>query len=242
MISARLRFFAALTLALSCAFGIGIGVVSAHAQYQSSTPQANSTISAAPSTVQITYTQELSEIHISIMGPHGTEVTTAPAKFDLENRFNASVPMGADGPGVYTVLWHNVSGDDGDPNDGQFVFTVVGTAPSATSTTTTPAATTTPVPAPSASGAAAVPAASAPTSASAAAPPAPTCIDNGVLTQGIHDSRVDTYCKRQAIRMKYAGQIDEVTFNAALADGEGLESALSDAMADFQMEQSRKKH
>jgi hypothetical protein len=67
-------------------------------------------------------------------------------------------------------------------------------------------------------------------------------MDSGVPTPGINDSRIDTYCKRQAIRDKYAGQIDVATFNAAVADGEGLESALADAMADFQAEQARKKH
>jgi hypothetical protein len=145
-------------------------------------------VTAAPSVVQITYTQELSDIQVSIKGPDGSEVTTAPAKFDLSNRHNASVPTRDAGPGLYTVTWHNVSGDDGDPNDGTFVFTVAAAAP-------------------------------------AAATPAP----------------VDTYCKRQAIRDKYAGQIDVATFNAALANGEGLESALSDAMADFQAEQATKK-
>ena len=30
---------------------------------------------------------------------------------------------------------------------------------------------------------------------------------------GITDVRVDTYCKRQAIRDKFKGQIDEKTFN-----------------------------
>jgi len=231
MILRRLRFLAAVCLAFSGLFGVGTGVVSAHAQYQSSTPQANSTVSSAPSQLQVTYTQELADIHISIMGPHGTEVTTGPAKFDLANRTNASVPMSGDGPGVYTVLWHNVSGDDGDPNDGQFVFTVGGAAPAA------PIAAPTPTPAATQA---------ANTTTTQTAPPAAagavTCIDNGVLTPGIHDSRVDTYCKRQAIRQKYAGQIDVVTFNEALADGEGLESALADARADFQMEQSQKKH
>jgi methionine-rich copper-binding protein CopC len=228
MMLRRLRFLAAISLASSGLFGVGIRVVSAHAQYQSSTPQANSTVSAAPNLVKITYTQELAEIHISIKGPHGTEVTTAPAKFDLENRTNASVSMSGDGPGVYTVLWHNVSGDDGDPNDGQFVFTVAGAAP------------VTPTPAP----AAAPVTAGAPTQsvAPAAAAVVVACLDNGVRTPGIHDSRVDTYCKRQAIRQKYAGRIDIVTFNEALADGEGLESALADAMADFQMEQAHQKH
>ena len=53
-----------------------------------------------------------------------------------------------------------------------------------------------------------------------------------VRGQRSDNTRADTYCKRQAIRDKFKGQIDEATFNAALADGEGLESALADAMAD----------
>jgi len=215
MISRRLRVLAACCLALAAMLGFTTGAF-AHAQYASSTPAANATLPAAPTTVQITYTQELSDIHISITGPDGSEVTTAPAIFDLEQRHNASVPMRDDGPGRYTVLWHNVSGDDGDPNDGTFLFMVSGSGSS-----------TSPTPVPSAGV----------TSPAAA----PACIDNGVRTPGINDARVETYCERQAIRDKYAGQIDISSFNAALADGEGLESALSDAMADFQAERAARK-
>src|SRR4051794_22581373 len=170
--------------------------------------QAKSTVSSAPSLVQITYTQVLAEIHISIAGPHGTEVTTASAKFDLANRTNASVPMGGDGPGGYTGLWHDGSGDDGDQNDGRFVFTVSCVARA----TSTPRRTLTPA----AAGPTAQPAtATTQPVAPAAAAVAMTCIDNSLLTPGIHDSRIDTYCKRQAIRQMYAGQIDVVTFNEA---------------------------
>jgi copper resistance protein C len=227
MIASKLRIVTAVGLAVSGLFGAGVSAAFAHAQYGGSTPSAGATVQAAPGVVQITYTQELSDIHISITGPHGAEVTTAPAKFDLENRHNASVPMSDDGPGTYTVLWHNVSGDDGDPNDGQFVFTVAGAPPAASTTVATTTSTT---------------ATTASTATNTTAVAAPACIDNGVKTPGINDSRADTYCKRQALRQKYAGQIDVATFNAALADGEGLESALSDAMADFQMEQAGKTH
>jgi len=225
MISGRLRVLAACTLALASLFGIGLGSAFAHAQYAGSTPSANGTVQNAPSSLQITYTEELSDIKISITGPHGGEVTTALATFNLENRHQANVSMKDDGPGMYTVLWHNVSGDDGDPNDGQFVFTVAGAAPTAT-----------PTPAPSSAQTT-----STQSSASAQASAAPACVDNGVRTPGITDSRVDTFCKREAIRQKYAGKIDVASFNAALADGEGLESALSDAMADLQSEQTQKK-
>jgi methionine-rich copper-binding protein CopC len=103
------------------------------------------------------------------------------------------------------VIWHNVSSDDGDPNDGAFVFMVAGTSPAAPASNV-----------------------SAASNAPAAAPVA--CIDNGQLTPGINDVRVNTYCQRQAIRDQYRGQIDEKTFNFDLANGVGLEHALSDAM------------
>src|SRR5438132_9226673 len=108
MISRRLRVMAATTLAVvSSLFGVSVGVVSAHAQYAGSTPAANGTVSAAPSVVQITYTQELGDIDVSITGPDGSEVTTGPAKIQLGQRHNASVPTRDAGPGVYTVVWHN---------------------------------------------------------------------------------------------------------------------------------------
>ncbi len=62
-----------------------------------------------------------------------------------------------------------------------------------------------------------------------------------LVSSACNDVRVDTYCKRQAIRDKYKGQIAEATFNGALADGEGLESALADAMADFEAEHKHQK-
>jgi len=208
-------------LALASLFAIGAGVVSAHAQYAGSTPAANATVSAAPSVVQITYTQELGDIDISITGPDGSSVTTGLAKIGLGQRHNASITTRDAGPGAYTVVWDNVSSDDGDSNDGSFVFTVAGASQALAAGT-----------------AAGQPSTSTqPTTAGA-----PTCTDNGVRTPGINDARVDTFCKREAIRQKYAGQIDVSSFNDDLAAGKGLESALADAMADFQKEQAQKKH
>jgi methionine-rich copper-binding protein CopC len=189
-------------------------VAFAHARYDSSTPGSSATVATAPTAVSVTFTEELASIQIAITGPHGTEVTTDNATIDLAHRTNASVPIKNDGPGVYTVVWKNVSGDDGDPNDGAFVFTVAGTPPA-------PAA----APAAPAANAPAAPAANAPVAAAA-----PVCVDNGLLTPGISDVRVNTYCKRQTIRDKYRGQIDENTFNLELADGVGLDHALADAM------------
>jgi methionine-rich copper-binding protein CopC len=103
MISRRLHFAAATVLAISSALGISVGTVFAHAQYTNSTPPANATVASAPTSVQINFSQELSSIKITITGPHGSEVTTAPANFDLELRQNASVPMQDDIPGHATI-------------------------------------------------------------------------------------------------------------------------------------------
>jgi copper resistance protein C len=205
----------ALAFAVVAVLAIGAATVaSAHARFASSTPAANGTVSSAPTSLAITFSEELASIQITVTGPHGSEVTTGNASIDLGHRTNASVALRDDGPGSYTVVWKNVSGDDGDPNDGAFVFTVAGTPPAA------PA----PVPAP---GAAPGPASVAPPAAAAAAA---ACPSTDPVTAGISDVRLNTYCKRQAIRDKYRGQIDEVTFNLEVADGVGLENALAEAM------------
>lgn len=186
---------------------------------------------AVPAALQITYTQELSDEQITVTGPDGSNVTTAPATFDLENRHNASVPLRDAGPGTYAVVWHNVSGDDGDPNDGTFAFTVA--APPSTQGAVAPMpATTQAAPAPPQT-----PASNTqPSAAQRPVPPAtqavvaaPVCIDNGLKTPGINDVRADTYCKRQAIRDLFKGKIDVSGLNYSLSTGEGLESALADS-------------
>jgi hypothetical protein len=47
------------------------------------------------------------------------------------------------------------------------------------------------------------------------------------------DPRVDTYARRQAIRDKYRGQINETTFNDELGDGVSLDQALADAQKEL---------
>src|SRR6202048_2056026 len=116
----------ATTLSL-CALVVAPVVADAHAQYASSSPPANSTLNAAPTTVTVTWTQELAAIQFTITGPDGSNVVQGPATINLAERHTASVAMRDAGPGQYLVLWHNVSGDDGDPNEGSFAFTVAGT-------------------------------------------------------------------------------------------------------------------
>ncbi len=172
----------------------------------------------------MTWTQELASIQFTITGPDGSNVVTGPAQIDLEMRHNASVPTRDAGPGQYVVLWHNVSGDDGDPNDGSFAYTVAGSAPQAAAPA--PAAANPPPPAANPQPAAAT----APAAVKPAVTSAQGCTDTGIVSPGIADIRVNTYCKRQAIREQYKGKINEVLFNFDLSIGMGLESSLKDAM------------
>jgi methionine-rich copper-binding protein CopC len=188
---------------------VSASLVSAHAQFVNSTPAANSSVSSLPDTLQVTYSEELASVQFTITGPDGSNAAAGSATIDLGHRANASIPLRNAGPGNYMVVWHNVSGDDGDPNDGAFAFTLSAPAGQPQPPTSAPASTTT----------AAQPAAAA-----------PACVDNGVRTPGINDVRVDTYCKRQAIRDKNQGKIDEKTFNYDLSIGMGLQTALNDAM------------
>lgn len=175
------------------ALSTGTTVSFAHANYVSSTPPANATLTAAPASLAITFSEELSSIQITVTGPHGAEVTTSRASIDLAQRTNTSVPLRDDGAGQYTVVWRNVSEDDGDPNDGSFSFVVVGVAQSAQAAVT-------PTPPPGQTTGAAAP---SPTADAVA------CVERGTVTPGISDTRLNTYCKRQAVRDQYKGKIDE---------------------------------
>jgi methionine-rich copper-binding protein CopC len=217
-VTRRLRILLPVTLVVWALVAVSAVPVFAHAQYASSTPAANSTVNAAPSTVTVTWTQELASIQFTITGPDGSTVASGAGQINLEERHTASVPVRSAGPGQYLVLWHNVSGDDGDPNDGSFVYTVAGAAPQAAA-------------APAAANPASPPANPAPAAPAASVAPRPAnCVDNGVVTPGIADFRVNTYCKRQAVRDQYKGKINEVLFNFDLSIGMGLESSLKDAM------------
>jgi methionine-rich copper-binding protein CopC len=198
-----LRFLLALSVAGVAVF-TSAGLASAHARFDSATPAANSTVNSLPSTLQVNFTEELASVKFTITGPGGATLVDSSGTIDLAHRASATVALKEGGAGQYTVVWHNVSGDDGDPNDGAFVFTVAG-APAA---------------------AAAAPA--APALAPAAA--APACVDNGQVTPGISDIRINTYCKRQAIREQNKGKISEVVFNELVREGAGLEAALDEAM------------
>lgn len=99
----------------------------AHAQYDSSTPDKGERLTAAPSEVTITFTQEIQKVagtyDITVNKDRGPSVTAGPAVVDDADRTTMSVPLQAGlADGRYVVRWKNVSDADGDPAEGAFSF------------------------------------------------------------------------------------------------------------------------
>ena len=201
----RMRTACSLVAAIAL-LGTTTLVASAHARFQSSIPAANGTVAAAPATVQATFTEELKTVSLTVTGPGGATVSTAPASINLQERKTATVPIRDAGPGTYVVAFHTLSAEDGEDFESTFMFTV-GTA------TTSPAATTP---------------ATGPAAATGAAPVA-ACVEPRATVDAGMDARANTYCKRHAIREAHRGEIDELVFNDLIASGMALEIALQEA-------------
>jgi methionine-rich copper-binding protein CopC len=118
------RLLPALALALTL---ILPGLASAHAEYVSSTPAANSSIATAPATVTIIFSEELTiDTKISVVDASGKSVDKGDTRLDTNDaerrRAIVSLQSGL-GTGVYTVSWKS-SSTDGHTDQGSFSFSV----------------------------------------------------------------------------------------------------------------------
>jgi methionine-rich copper-binding protein CopC len=107
----------------------------AHARYESSTPGKGEVLQTSPSTVSITFSQDVQKITgtygIDVTANGMANVTAAPATLSDEDRSIMTVPLQpALAAGRYVVEWTNVSDEDGDPAEGAFAF-YVGREPTA---------------------------------------------------------------------------------------------------------------
>src|SRR5256886_13728970 len=122
------------------------GTVSAHAKVLSATPAIGSTIAKAPTTVTVVCAENINPnpklSNLFVYAPSGDLISQGDAKVSLSNPKEMSIDIKASGNGVYVVRWITVSADDGDPDQGAFVFTVEPTV-AATGYTNTTASTTT---------------------------------------------------------------------------------------------------
>ena len=111
----------------------------AHATLQSSSPSNGDIVTAMPATIEATFTEriERSESSMELYDSQGQQITGTtlqPGKDDYT--MVLQVPSGLPN-GTYSVLWNNLSNDDGHTSEGYFTFTV-GTAADVSAVVTVP--------------------------------------------------------------------------------------------------------
>lgn len=114
------------------------GAIEAHAALRSSDPGANAFLQRAPVRVTLTFTEPIDgrSSTIQVLDALGQVVEAGPA---LVSGVTMSVELPQVGPGIYNVLWGNVSRIDGHAIKGSFPFTVLnpdGSVPDITNTVT----------------------------------------------------------------------------------------------------------
>ena len=125
-----LRISAAALLSLGLLF-IVVGTASAHtahAKVLSSVPAIGSTITRAPTSVTVFTAENINPnpklSNLFVYSPGGDLISQGDAKVSLSNPKEMSISIKPNGNGVYVVRWITVSAEDGDPDQGAFVFTV----------------------------------------------------------------------------------------------------------------------
>ena len=117
------------------------GTASAHAKVLSATPAIGSTIAKAPTTVTVVCAENINPnpklSNLFVYAPSGDLISQGDAKVSLSNPKEMSIGIKASDNGVYVVRWITVSADDGDPDQGAFVFTVKPTVAATGNTNTT---------------------------------------------------------------------------------------------------------
>src|SRR6266436_6216463 len=155
----RVKLLIATLLSLGLMLVI-VGMASAHTSYPAhakvykAIPAIGSTVSQAPTTVTVFTLENInpnpSKSNLFVYSPAGDLISQGNAKVSLTNPREMSItikPDPANLKGVYVVRWITVSAEDGDPDQGAFVFTVnaaaaVASPTPSTSQGTTPSTTT----------------------------------------------------------------------------------------------------
>lgn len=129
----------ALLLSVGILLFAAVGTASAHAKVIASDPKMGTTIPNAPTTVTVTTAENMKpgaqSSNLFVYGPSGDLISQGDATVSLNNPKQMSVNIKGDGKGVYVVRWTTTSADDGDPDQGAFIFTVGAPAASSQSAT-----------------------------------------------------------------------------------------------------------
>jgi methionine-rich copper-binding protein CopC len=120
---------------------VAVGSACAHATVIKATPGIGSTVGTAPSTVTVETEQNMNPdpklSNLFVYGPKGELISQGDAKVSLNNPREMSVPIKAEGDGIYIVRWITTSAEDNEGDQGAFTFTVRAGA-AATTVTATP--------------------------------------------------------------------------------------------------------
>jgi methionine-rich copper-binding protein CopC len=118
----------ALLLSLALSMVVGVGTAAAHAKVIDADPKIGSTISQAPTRVTVFTAENINpdprKSNLFVYGPDGELISQGNATIPLNNPREMWIAIKPDGNGVYIVRWITVSAEDGDPDEGAFIFTV----------------------------------------------------------------------------------------------------------------------
>jgi hypothetical protein len=105
--------------------GVATGAL-AHAELESSVPAASATVTAAPKTIEIDFSEELNAklSKIEVKDSMGMQVDKGDSHVAADDEKHLSVDLGTLGAGTYKVLWTSVAADDGHKLTGSYTFTV----------------------------------------------------------------------------------------------------------------------
>lgn len=126
--------------------------IPAHAKVYKAIPAIGSTIAQAPTSVTVFTLENINpnptKSNLFVYSPAGDLISQGNAQVALQNPREMSIKITPDAKnlnGVYVVRWITVSAEDGDPDQGAFVFTVSANAaatatvaPTTTNQTTPP--------------------------------------------------------------------------------------------------------
>ncbi|WP_226355133.1 copper resistance CopC family protein [Pseudonocardia sp. ICBG601] len=134
-----LRRLAVALPAVLLALVAGAAPAWAHTELESSSPAANSQVGTAPTSVSLTFSEDIAaaDATVSVTGPGGTDYAAGPATGDGDTLTVPLRPLGA--AGAYTVTYRVVS-DDGHPVSGTVPFTLASPGPGAAAATSAAAA------------------------------------------------------------------------------------------------------
>ena len=110
---------------LAAAVTLGAPTVRAHAFLDHASPAVGSSLSTAPASVTMWFTQQLEPAFTTatVTDKSGNPVDAGPAQIDPKDPTELRVPLKPLPPGTYTVAWHALSVDT-HTTTGHFTFTV----------------------------------------------------------------------------------------------------------------------